>query len=130
MASIAQEWRTFRGDEPGQRFENHYDRMRQGSRVGAIARMGAGVILLLAGIAMLFIPGPGILVMLFGFGLLGGESKTIARAMDRVEPALREKGRRAKRWWRFATWPRRAVVIAIAALAAGIAGSIALRIVT
>src|SRR5687767_6912193 len=103
---------------------------QQGSRVGAIARMAAGVVLLLAGIAMLFIPGPGILVMLFGFGLLGGESKAIARTMDRVEPALREKGRRAKRWWRFATWPARLAVIAVAAIAAGIAGTIALRIVT
>jgi hypothetical protein len=129
--SIAQVWRAFRDDEPGQRFENHYQLMRQeGSRVGAIARLTAGVALVAAGIVMLFVPGPGILVMLFGFGLIGGESKAIASAMDRVEPALREKGRRAKRWWRFATWPARVAVIALAALGAGIAGTLALRIVT
>ena len=129
--SIAQTWRSFRHDEPGQRFENHYQRMRQqGSRVGAIGRVAAGLVLIAAGIVMLFIPGPGIIVMLFGFGLLGGESKAIARRMDRVEPALRERVRRAKRWWRFATWPTRSLVIAIAALAAGAAGYAALRILT
>jgi hypothetical protein len=129
--SIAREWRTFRHDPPGERFENHYHRMRQqGSRAGAIARLALGVALIAAGIALLFVPGPGLLVLLFGFGLLGGESHAIARGLDRVEPALREKGRAARRWWRLAAWPMRAGVLALGVVAASALGYVALRVVS
>lgn len=90
MTALTREWRAFRDDSPGERFEHHHERMRhQGTRAGAIARIAAGIVLLLGGILLLFIPGPGLLVMLFGLGLVGGESRTIARALDRGEPPVR-----------------------------------------
>jgi hypothetical protein len=110
--SIASEWRAFREDEPGARFSNHHVRMRRyGTRAGAIARIGLGVLLVAAGIVMLFAPGPGLLVALFGFGLLGGESAWLADRLDRVEPAMRRGGRAlVSRWRQLGTAAQVAVV--------------------
>jgi hypothetical protein len=97
---IAQQWRAFRSDSPGHRFENHYKRMREGgSRAGAILQIALGAILALAGVVLLFVPGPGLLVVLFGLGLLGGQSRALAGVLDRVEPRLRAAGRTLQRWW-------------------------------
>ncbi len=87
-----------------------------GSRAGAIARLLAGIVLIAAGIAMLFIPGPGLIALLFGFGLVGGQSKTIARGLDRVEPVMRHVGRRAVRAFKQLSTPARIAVVAIATL--------------
>jgi hypothetical protein len=115
---LAQEWRAFRHDSPGSRFANHYERMRkEGSRAGAIARLGLGALLLVGGIVMLFIPGPGLLVAVFGLGLFAGQSKTIANALDRVEPAARRGWKRAKAWWRARALLAKASMIAVAGLA-------------
>jgi hypothetical protein len=114
------EWRAFKDDAPGERFKHHYQRMRQtGTRAGAIARLGLGILLVLAGIVMLFVPGPGILVALFGLGLLGGESKWLASKLDRVEPAMRQGGKQVKRWWLALSRPAKAVLAAAAGLAVG-----------
>ncbi|MBA2539786.1 MAG: hypothetical protein H0V17_09145, partial [Deltaproteobacteria bacterium] len=66
---MTSEWRSFRDDTPGERFSNHRQRMRRnGTRAGAVARIGLGVLLVAGGILLLFIPGPGLLVALFGLG--------------------------------------------------------------
>ena len=88
---------------------------REGTRAGAIARVVLGVVLTLGGIALLFIPGPGLLVILFGMGLLGGQSKTLARALDRVEPSLRRGGRHLVR-----AFKRRSPVTQVMLVAVGV----------
>ncbi|HEU0035474.1 MAG TPA: PGPGW domain-containing protein [Kofleriaceae bacterium] len=101
MSGIVDHWRAFRDDEPGQRFCNHFQRMRQqGSRAGRIVRISLGLVLMTAGVVMLVAPGPGLLGILFGLGLLGGESEKIASTMDRVEPSAREHGDAYKQWWK------------------------------
>jgi uncharacterized RDD family membrane protein YckC len=115
---LVTEWREFRDDSPGERFEHHYQRMRQhGSRAGAIARIVVGVLLVVAGIVMLVIPGPGLVAMLFGFGLIGGSSKTIARALDRIEPGMRRQGRRAVRAFRHSSPIVKGLIVVVAAAA-------------
>ncbi len=100
MPTIAEEWKLFRRDPPGTRFYNHYRRMRHaGSRVAKAGRIGLGVLLLAGAIVLLFIPGPGLLVALFGLGLLGGESRKLAGWLDRAEPPLRCKACTCKSWW-------------------------------
>ncbi len=96
--------------------------MKHGTRAGAVARVALGILLLAGGIAMLFIPGPGLLVMLFGLGLLGGQSQHLARALDRVEPAMRRIGRRL-----IGVWKRRSRVaqVAFVVVAVAIAGAAA-----
>ncbi len=118
MSALVQEWRQFRDDTPGERFEHHHDRMQKtGSRAGAIARLLAGIVLIAAGLVMLFVPGPGLIALLFGFGLVGGQSKAIARGLDRVEPALRRAGRQAGRAFEQLSTPARIALVAVAALA-------------
>lgn len=95
---------------------------RTGTRAGAVARIGLGVVLLLGGIALLFIPGPGLLVMLFGLGLLGGQSQHLARALDRVEPVMRRIGRRLVGVWKRRS---RGVQVALVVVAAAVAGVVA-----
>ncbi|MEO8704926.1 MAG: PGPGW domain-containing protein, partial [Kofleriaceae bacterium] len=122
VSQLAQDWSAFRQDSPGHRFGNHYKRMRQqGSRAGAIVRLGLGVLLVVAGIVMLFIPGPGLLVALFGLGLLGGESKKLAGVLDRIEPVMRRWGRAAKRWWTARSMVTQDVLIAAVIVSAGVA---------
>lgn len=87
-----------------------------GSRAGALARLLVGIVLIAAGIAMLFLPGPGLIALLFGFGLVGGQSKTVARALDRVEPAMRHAGRWAARAFEQLATPARIALVAVATL--------------
>ena len=120
MTNIARHWRAFRSDPPGRRFANHFSRMRRGSWVGAIARVGLGLALVVAGIVLLVVPGPGLLVMLFGVGLIAGESQRFAGLLDRAEPQVRQRARRARRWWLARSLAFRvAMVSASCAIAAG-----------
>lgn len=91
---------------------------KTGSKAGAIAPLLAGIVLIAAGIVMLFIPGPGLIALLFGFGLVGGQSKTIARGLDRVEPPLRRTGKRAVRAFKRLSTPARIALVAFATLLA------------
>ncbi len=130
MSSIVHEWRQFKDDSPGHRFENHYQRMRQeGSRVGKIVRIGLGVLLLAGAIVLLFIPGPGLLVAVFGLALVGGESKTMSRWLDRAELPVRRRARQTKRWWDARSLGAKiGLVAAVVAVAAPIAIYMAWRI--
>lgn len=88
------EWHCFRDDCPGKRFLNHHQRAHKSpSKAKAALRAGLGALLVAAGIVMLFIPGPGLLAMLFGVALIAGESKRLASLLDRGEM-------RAHRWWK------------------------------
>jgi hypothetical protein len=122
VSSIAQEWRAFRQDAPGHRFCNHYHRRHNHSRAGRAVRIGLGVALLAGEIVLLFIPGPGLLVAVFGLGLVAGESGKLANLLDRAELPVRRRARSAKRWWDArSTVAKVGVVAAAVALAAPIA---------
>lgn len=103
IATLKDQWRAFKHDEPGERFQRQHDRMQQCSHGLRVAQAIAGGILTLAGIVLLFIPGPGLLVMLFGLALLVGLSSTLASLLDRAEPALRREAARMHRGWRALT---------------------------
>lgn len=55
-----------------------------------------GTTVLLAGVAMLVLPGPGIVVMLLGLGILGLEFPFALRWMR----ALKARGQSTLAWWR------------------------------
>ena len=100
MSRVVQElkdtWRQFKADPPGERFRNHRQRMKLKSRGFLFAVITIGVVVLAAGIVFLFIPGPGTPLVLFGFALIAGQSRAVARAFDRGEPWLRRTGRRLR----------------------------------
>jgi len=51
------------------------------------ARTVTGFVLLAAGVAMLALPGPGLLAMVAGLGMLAGEFHSARRLLDRVKDA-------------------------------------------
>ncbi len=67
---------------------------RSGKRVGVSI---AGGVLVLGGLAMLVLPGPGILVVALGFAVLGTEYAWAARAFERTKDTAAAAGRVGKR---------------------------------
>jgi ferric-dicitrate binding protein FerR (iron transport regulator) len=119
LAEVKQEWQHFKDDAPGERFRKHRDRMKQKSKKHSAVAIGLGVLLLAGGVVLLFMPGPGLLFIVFGVALVGSHSKKLSDLMDRSEPKLRRAGRRTKHRWE--ALPGRAklgVIIGMASLAA------------
>jgi hypothetical protein len=124
LDELRRQWRDFRDDEPGRRFQNQQARAREGSVAMRVGLLVAGVGLLAGGVVLLFVPGPGLLLLVFGAALVAGESMAVARLLDRAEPPLRRAAGRAAAWWREASVLTRVLVAAaaaVAALGAGIA---------
>jgi hypothetical protein len=62
-----------------------------------IAVTAVGGAVLLAGLAMLVLPGPGFLVIVLGFAILGTEYAWAAAALDRTKSTAVRAGNAAKR---------------------------------
>lgn len=86
-----EEWEAFRRSSPGQRFRERFERMKAVPRPAheRIARCLLGVIVMLVGIVLIPLPGPGWLIVGFGLTLLAQESRRIADFCDRVEMRFR-----------------------------------------
>lgn len=80
--------------EPGKRFEAYFEQSHEpgGSHFLRIFTLASGVLIVLAGLVLMPAPGPGLLVVAAGLALMAGESRWLARRLDRVEMKLRE-------WW-------------------------------
>jgi hypothetical protein len=78
-------------DEPGRRFQNLFQRHHRPGRnvLARILALLGGTLVLAAGVFFLFAPGPGVLVLLLGAGLIARESEAAARLLDRVEVRIR-----------------------------------------
>ena len=100
IALVKQEWRAFKRDQPGKRFRNQRRRMRNGPRSLMIAQVVLGVILVAGGGVLLFVPGPGLLFIVFGLALIAGLSKRLAGLLDRLEPPVRRVAIAARDRWR------------------------------
>ncbi|MGI8794126.1 MAG: PGPGW domain-containing protein [Acidimicrobiales bacterium] len=66
---------------------------RSGKRI-AISVIGGAFVLL--GLAMLVLPGPGIVVVVIGFAILGTEYAWAARALDKTKEKAAQAGQVAK----------------------------------
>jgi hypothetical protein len=88
---LKQHWQQFRNGQPGQRFQDRYERNRdaRSQRSGWFLKPLVAVLLLLAGIVLCVIPGPGLPLLLIGLALLADVSRRVAVAMDRLELRLR-----------------------------------------
>ena len=80
---------------PGLRFQQRYQRNRdtRPSWLRRFGRVTLGVLVCLAGLLMLVAPGPGLLALLVGAGLMANESLTLARFLDRAELWIRSRAR-------------------------------------
>jgi hypothetical protein len=84
-------WGQFWRDSPGRRFSRRYERLRHhnGTLAGRLLRAALAIVLLLVGLVMLPLPGPGFVPLLLGAALLAGESIRIASWLDRAEVRVR-----------------------------------------
>ena len=119
LVHVKTEWRYFRHDRPGERFHNHHLRMQLRSRKHAAVALALGVLLLVVGVVLLFLPGPGTPLIVFGVGLIASHSKRLSQRLDRNEPRLREAAHRALAWWRARAWHHQAGLITSVIVVAG-----------
>ena len=92
LKHLKQSWQRFKAGLPGRRFQQQF-RLRQRFRSGAARKalfMVAGILIAAAGIFLLFVPGPGIIILLVGAVLVAQQSSLAARAFDRIEIRLRK----------------------------------------
>ena len=93
--AVKREVKRLRDEPPGHRFEKFQKRLHKtGSWLAGAGGTVVGVLLTLVGVALLFLPGPGLLVVVAGLALLAGRSKRLARLLDRAEVAVRKRWRR------------------------------------
>ena len=92
LKHLKQSWERFKAGLPGRRFQQQF-RLRQRFRCGAARKalvVTAGILLAAAGVFLLFVPGPGIIILLIGAVLVAQQSSFAARAFDRIEIRLRK----------------------------------------
>lgn len=88
---LKRRWARLRDDPAGERFQRRYDR-RHAEGTTALRRwgyIGLGVVVVAAGIFFLPAPGPGMVIIALGAGLIAQESRTAARGLDRTELRIR-----------------------------------------
>ena len=99
--SLKARWRAFVAVPRGARFATHHQCSQRAAapRWMRIATIASGSVLIVLGMAMIVLPGPGLLAIAAGGVLLAGESIVAARLLDRVDlAAARASGRwRARR---------------------------------
>lgn len=99
VAEMKKEWKQFKHDHPGERFQHHRERMSKKPRAHAIASLAIGIVLLAAGLVLCFIPGPGTPLIVFGLGLIGAHWLWLAKKLDGGEVKIRRWGRHLKLRW-------------------------------
>lgn len=85
--SLRRQWEHFSASPTGRRFEARY-RLRRANRSGMVGKVlicSLGALIMLAGVAMLVLPGPGILALILGAALIAEESLVAARLLDRLD---------------------------------------------
>jgi hypothetical protein len=120
--SIRSSWTRLKEGQPGRRFCALYEhRARERQKQSAFRRNAAaalGVLLVLAGLAIGWLPGPGGFIAVLGLGLLATRFRFLARALDASEVRLLAVWGHA--WTRRSAAGRTLVVLGAAVVAAGV----------
>ncbi len=120
LNELKKSWKVFKNAPPGVRFQK-FHKERKGRGASRIVVPVIGILLLAGGVVLLFIPGPGLLLIAFGAALIAQQSLWLARLLDRLEPVLLRLARSAKSLWKKAATPVKAVIVSGAALVAAAA---------
>ena len=91
FARMQKAWQELKRGKPGHRFQGRYESHRSPGRGGARkwSVIGLGIVLILAGIVFLPLPGPGMLIIAAGALMMAEESQATARALDWMELRVR-----------------------------------------
>jgi hypothetical protein len=119
LETLKKRWKEFKKAPPGERFEQMHRAGREsGLPLVRIVMVIAGVAMIVGGVVLLAIPGPGLLVIAFGGALLAQQFLWVARKLDRLELVLRNLYARGLRFWKGSSTPVRASILGIGALCA------------
>ncbi len=99
---LKRHWRELKSGAPGERFQRLCRRRRErpSAQWKRVLMFTLGAAVFAAGVIMLAIPGPGLLAMLVGAGLMAVESSRTAKVLDWVELRLRPGIDWGERQWR------------------------------
>jgi hypothetical protein len=126
LKSLKQQWCDLKKGRPGHRFQDRYERNKEGRSDESVLRRWiqpvAGVVIFVAGVFFCIFPGPGLPLLLAGAMLLAERSRVMARALDCSELKVRSIIRLAKEWWREASLIARNAVLVFGALVVAGAG--------
>lgn len=93
LQTIKEDCRTLRDGVPGRRFRDYVDerRERRGTKwsVSRVASFAIGITLMLLGLGIGWLPGPGGFLAIIGLALVAQEIPVLADALDCVEIFLR-----------------------------------------
>ncbi len=130
LQGLKEHWQDLKRGRPGRRFQDHYRKHHAagGSKLRKALFIGAGALIVAAGIFFLPAPGPGFLIVLLGGGVMAQGSRTAARVLDWCELRLRSVAHWGLRTWRGASLPARAAIALVALVLAGGAGYAAYQI--
>ena len=85
-------WRRLKAGKPGRRFEQEFRRRQAVGRrpIQKVLLIVGGLLFIAAGFLLLFIPGPGLLVLLIGGFLIAQQSLLAAQVLDWIEVRSRK----------------------------------------
>jgi hypothetical protein len=118
-------WGVFEKAPAGKRFEALYEARKKSGGTSRLVFTVIGVLLLVGGVVLLFIPGPGLLLIAFGGALIAQQSLWLAKVLDRLELLLRKLARKFQSFWKRASTPIRSAVVAGATICAAGVGYLA-----
>jgi hypothetical protein len=121
LAKFKKSRQVFEKAPPGERFERLYDARKGFDRTTGVVFTAIGGLLLAGGVVLLFIPGPGLLLIAFGAALIAQRSLRLAKILDRLELTLRNFFRKGKSFWKKASIPIRSAIVAGVGILAGAA---------
>lgn len=102
--ALSKYWKRLKSGKPGRRFLDLYDARleRRGSKWSRrkILKMLGAAALIIAGMAIGWLPGPGGFIAIIGVAMLATEIRWIARLLDKIEPVIRRMFRALRRFWR------------------------------
>jgi uncharacterized protein (TIGR02611 family) len=91
---LKKNWNLFKTSKPGQRFKERYQRLskkrQKNSTLRSVFNISLGVLIIIIGIILWFIPGPGWATVFIGAAIIAGESIMVARFLDFIEIKARK----------------------------------------
>src|ERR671931_2822017 len=117
LENLRRSWQRFKAGRPGHRFEQQFSRQRASRSLAQKAFfIVVGILLIASGLFFLFVPGPGLVLVLLGAVLVAQQSLLAARALDWTEIRVRKLLIWSGGAWRSAS-PALKVMLRILALA-------------
>jgi hypothetical protein len=126
---LKQYWRTLRSGTPGNRFRHFYDVRRQQRHVSPVWTVALGIGLVVAGLLIGWLPGPGGFIAIIGLALLAQEFRLIATVLDWLELFLLRACQRSVRFWVHCPAFARVELVVVALIAAAGVGYVVYRMI-